>query len=103
MGWVDVLKQRPFTAEELEFHGGQRNAEQARRAQEAVLAEKYRTEVQGQQVMPGYGEDEETTFTATPPRAKDRERARNLKFTSRDAYRQYLDDTKDTRGEQAQT
>ena len=48
-------------------------------------------------------EDEETTFTATPPRAKDRERARNLKFTSRDAYRQYLDDTKGTRDKQAKT
>lgn len=48
-------------------------------------------------------EDEETRFTATPPRAKDRERARNLKYTSRDAYRQYLDDTKGTRDKQAKT
>ena len=44
-----------------------------------------------------------TTYTATPPRAKDRERARNLKYTSRDSYRQYLDDTKGTRDEQAKT
>lgn len=45
----------------------------------------------------------QTTYTAQPPSAKDRERARNLKFTSRDSYRQHLQDNKGTMDAQAKT
>tara|TARA_R100001509_G_scaffold19847_1_gene10235 strand:+ start:301 stop:1287 length:987 start_codon:yes stop_codon:yes gene_type:complete len=45
----------------------------------------------------------ETTYTAQSPSAKDRERARNLKFTSRESYRQHLQDNKGTMDAQAKT
>ena len=51
-----------------------------------------------------FGEEAmQTQYTATPPSAKDRERARKLKYTSRGSYRQYLDDTKGTSEKQAKT
>ena len=91
MTWIDILKQRPFSQQELDFHGGQRNAEQVRRAQEAVLAEKYRTQVQGQQKMPGYRTDYDKTFdgktlTAPAPKPKAQERARKQKYLDRETY-----------------
>jgi len=105
MSWIDILKQRPFTQEELDFHGGQRNAEQVRRAKEAELAEQYRTQVQGQQKMPGYKKDQKDTptyptlnnpdydktfdgktLTAAAPKPKALARARKQKYLDRETY-----------------
>lgn len=85
MSWFGILKQRPFTAEELEFHGGQRNAEQVRRAKEAQLAEQYRTQVQGQQAMPGYVKDPNQRETIFDRGFRNKEGQRTLGTRAKDA------------------
>jgi len=57
---MDILKERPFTQEELDFHGGQRNAEQVRRSGNAIRADQYRN--LPKQVMPGYGTPKRTLY-----------------------------------------
>ena len=89
MSWIDILKQRPFSQQELDFHGGQRNAEQVRRAKEAVLAEQYKN--LPKQVMPGYRTDYDKTFdgktlTAAAPKPKALARARKQKYLDRETY-----------------
>jgi hypothetical protein len=84
MSWFEVLKQRPFTQEELDFHGGQRNAEQVRRAKEAQLAEQYRTQVQGQQVMPGYVKDPNQRETIFDRGFRNKEGQRTLGTRAKD-------------------
>jgi len=117
MSWFGILKQSVFAPADEE-QARQTQMTQMRQQPQMFSPEGvqyYSTPTTGGELMAdsrntppkptGRFSDEgmETTYTSAPPRAKDRERARNLKYTSRDSYRQYLDDTKDTRDKQAKT